>query len=66
MSSTIDDVLQDLRTTASSDADKGSTLEQLMAEFLRTDPICADQFENVYLLEPVAGSSSTPEEQRDE
>jgi predicted helicase len=38
MSTSIYEVLEDLRGRATSEADKGSKLERLIAQFLRTDP----------------------------
>lgn len=40
---------------ATSEADKGSTLEELMAQFLRTDPVYAEQFSDVYLWQDWPG-----------
>jgi predicted helicase len=49
MSASIYEVLDELRGQSTSEADKGSKLEQLIAEFLRTDPVYAEQFSDVYL-----------------
>lgn len=49
MSTSIYEVLEDLREQATSEADKGSKLELLMAEFLRTDPVYAKQFSDVHV-----------------
>src|SRR3954449_3404165 len=49
VSKTIYDVLEELRTSALSEADKGSKFERLMRAFLRRDPVYADQFSDVWL-----------------
>lgn len=49
MTTTVYEVLEELRGQATSEADKGSKLERLMEQFLRTDPMYADQFSDVYL-----------------
>ena len=55
MATTIYQVLDELRGMSSSEADKGSKLEQLIAEFLRTDPVYADQFSHVWLWQEWPG-----------
>ncbi len=55
MSTSIYEVLDELRGQSTSEADKGSKLEQLIAEFLRTDPVYADQFSNVWLWQEWPG-----------
>ena len=55
MSTSIYEVLDELRGQATSEADKGSKLEQLMAQFLRTEPVYADQFSEVYLWQDWPG-----------
>ncbi|GAA1760406.1 DEAD/DEAH box helicase [Nostocoides vanveenii] len=42
-------MLDELDGQATSKADKGSKLERLMAQFLRTDPVYAEQFSDVWL-----------------
>src|SRR4051794_23929552 len=49
VSKTIYDVLEELRTSALSEADKGSKFERLMRAYLRVDPVFADQFSDVWL-----------------
>lgn len=50
MPTTIYDVLEELRGSATSEADKGSKLERLIAAYLRTDPMYAEQFDACPLL----------------
>ena len=49
MSTSIYQVLEELRGAATSEADKGSRLERLMLSYLRTDPVYAEQFSDVWL-----------------
>ncbi|MCU1676418.1 MAG: damage-inducible protein [Frankiales bacterium] len=49
MSATIYDVLEELRSSAISEADKGSKFERLMRSYLRVDPVFGDQFSDVWL-----------------
>lgn len=39
MASTVYEVIEELRQQSTSQADKGSKLERLMEQFLRTDPV---------------------------
>ena len=55
MSASIYEVLDELRGQSTSEADKGSKLEQLIAEFLRTDPVYAEQFSDVWLWQEWPG-----------
>lgn len=55
MSTSIYEVLDELREQAVSEADKGSKLEQLIAQFLRTDPVYAEQFSDVWLWQDWPG-----------
>lgn len=55
MSTTIYEVLEELRGAATSEADKGSKLEQLMLSYLRTDPVYAEQFSDVWLWQDWPG-----------
>lgn len=55
MSTTIYEVLDELRGAATSEADKGSKLEQLMLSYLRTDPVYAEQFSDVWLWQDWPG-----------
>lgn len=48
MTVTVHEVLDDLRERATSERDKGSRFEQLMAAYLQTDPVFADQFSDVW------------------
>ncbi|WP_040385350.1 DEAD/DEAH box helicase [Demetria terragena] len=45
---TVYDVLDELRAQSTSEADKGSKFERLIEEFLRTDPVYANQFSQVW------------------
>ena len=55
MPTTIYDVLEELRESATSEADKGSRLERLIAAYLKTDPMYADQFSDVWLWQEWPG-----------
>ena len=55
MSTSIYEVLDELDGQATSKADKGSKLERLMAQFLRTDPVYAEQFSDVWLWQDWPG-----------
>lgn len=46
---TIYELLDDLRASAQSEADKGTKFERLMKAFLATDPVYAEQFKDVWL-----------------
>lgn len=46
---TAEDVLDELRASALSEADKGSKFERLVKAFLTTDPVYAEQFSRVWL-----------------
>ena len=46
---TIHAILDDLARTATDARDKGDRFEQLMAAYLRTDPLYKDQYSNVWL-----------------
>lgn len=46
---TAEDVLDELRASALSEADKGSKFERLVKAFLMTDPVYAEQFSQVWL-----------------
>jgi predicted helicase len=48
MTATIHTVLDDLRQRATSERDKGALFEDLIAKFLRTDPIYAAQYTKVW------------------
>ncbi|HMT33928.1 MAG TPA: hypothetical protein PKA99_14975, partial [Dermatophilaceae bacterium] len=55
MSTSIYEVLEELDGQSTSKADKGSKLERLMAQFLRTDPVYAEQFSDVWLWQDWPG-----------
>ena len=55
MSTTIYEVLDDLRAAATSEVDKGTKLERLMLSYLQTDPVYADQFSDVWLWQDWPG-----------
>src|SRR5690625_4906983 len=48
MSTTIEEVLDELYYSSTSESEKGSKFERLIASFLRTDPLYADQFDEVW------------------
>lgn len=56
MSPTIYDVLEELRTSALSEADKGAKFERLMKAYLRIDPVFSEQFTDVWLWSEYPGS----------
>ncbi len=49
MTTSIYQVLDHLRASALSEADKGAKFERLVQSYLRTDPLWADQFSHVWL-----------------
>ncbi|WP_313024655.1 hypothetical protein [Mobilicoccus sp.] len=49
MSTTVYGVLDELREMATSERDKGSMLERLLLQYLRSDPLWAEQFDDVWL-----------------
>lgn len=55
MSTTIYETLDELRHSATSEADKGSKFERLFAAYLRTDPMYAEQFSDVWLWQEWPG-----------
>ena len=55
MATSIHEVLDELDRQSSSKADKGSKLERLIAQYLRTDPVYADQFSDVWLWQDWPG-----------
>lgn len=55
MSTTIYETLDELRQSATSEADKGSKFERLFAAYLRTDPMYAEQFSDVWLWQEWPG-----------
>ncbi|WP_454778744.1 DEAD/DEAH box helicase [Georgenia muralis] len=48
MATTLETILDELYFSATSESDKGSKFERLMAAYLRTDPQYADQFDEVW------------------
>jgi predicted helicase len=59
--STIYEVLDQLRDSALSEADKGSRFERLMKAYLRIDPVFADQFSDVWLWNEYPGRDGMPD-----
>lgn len=57
MASTIYDVLDELRSLATSEADKGSRFERLMKSYFRIDPVFTDQFSDVWLWVEYPGNN---------
>lgn len=55
MSTSVYDVLSELDRQATSSSDKGTRFERLIAEFLRVDPVFADQFSQVFLWQDWPG-----------
>ncbi|MBO1756454.1 type ISP restriction/modification enzyme [Allobranchiibius sp. CTAmp26] len=55
MPTSVFDVLDQLRAVSTSEADKGTRFEQLMAAFFMVDPTYADQFSKVYLWQDWPG-----------
>lgn len=53
---TIYDVLEELRASALSEADKGAKFERLIKAYLRTDPVFSDQFADVWLWSEYPGN----------
>lgn len=45
---TIHDILAELRASSSDERDKGDKFEHLMAAYLRTDPLYADRYANIW------------------
>ncbi|HVT64259.1 MAG TPA: type ISP restriction/modification enzyme [Mycobacteriales bacterium] len=58
---TIYDVLEQLRSSATSEADKGSKLERLMKAYLETDPVFAEQFSGVWRWTDWPGREGRPD-----
>jgi predicted helicase len=56
MGSTIYEVLDELRATATSESDKGTRFEKLIKAYLRVDPVFADQFSEVWLWNEYPGN----------
>ena len=54
-STTVYELLDKLYYSSTSEADKGSKFERLMAAYLRTDPTFADQFSDVWLWQEWPG-----------
>jgi len=46
---TVLDILAELRAAATDERDKGERFERLMAAYLRTDPLYADRFTEVWM-----------------
>lgn len=54
---TIYDVLEELRASALSEADKGAKFERLIKAYLRVDPVYAEQFSDVWLWGEYPGNN---------
>jgi len=52
---TVLDVLEEIKLASSSEVDRGSRFERLIAAYLRSDPAFADQFEDVWLWQDWPG-----------
>src|SRR5688572_933323 len=61
MGQTVYDVLEQLRESATSEADKGSKFERAMAAYLQADPTYADQFSKVWLWQDWPGRAGRPD-----
>jgi predicted helicase len=61
MAITIHEVLDKLRSSATSERDKGARLEKLIREFLRIDPVYAEQFSDVWLWSDWPGREGRPD-----
>ena len=59
--STIYDVLEQLRASAVSEADKGAKFERLIKAYLRVDPVFAEQFVDVWLWNEYPGRAGRPD-----
>ena len=55
MSFSVLDVLEEIKVASSSEADRGSRFERLIAAYLKSDPAFADQFEDVWLWQDWPG-----------
>jgi len=61
MSTTVIEVLDELRGMATSERDKGSMLERLLLQYLRKDPLWAEQFDDVWLWNDWPGRGGRPD-----
>lgn len=61
MSTSIYRVPDQLRDMATSEHDKGSMLERLLLQYLRNDPVWAEQFDDVRLWSDWPGRASRPD-----
>ncbi|WP_286959386.1 DEAD/DEAH box helicase [Arsenicicoccus sp. UBA7492] len=61
MSTTVYEVLDQLRGMATSEHDKGSMLERLLLQYLRTDPLWTEQFDDVWLWQDWPGRQGRPD-----
>ena len=62
MSSTTYSFLDELRAQSTSESDKGSKFEQLIAEYMRTAPLYAEQFSDVSLWQDGPGRGGTSDD----
>ena len=58
MAASIQDIVDDIRASARSNAERGSLFEQLMLGFLSTDTLFAGRFEKVWLWKDWPGSGA--------
>jgi predicted helicase len=58
---TIFDILSELRKSSTDERDKGDKFERLMVAYLRTDPLYADRFSNVWLWTDWPGREGKPD-----
>jgi predicted helicase len=61
VAATIYEVLDELRESSTSEADKGAKLEQLIAAYLQTDPVYAEQFSDVWTWQQWPGRQGKPD-----
>ena len=64
MATTIHDILDELRTSATSERDKGDKFERLIQAYFKTDLMYANQYSDVWLWASAMGSSHTAERLR--
>ncbi|MEY9862140.1 putative helicase [Catenulispora sp. GAS73] len=61
MVTSVQDVISDIRTKATSNSERGSLFEQLMLGFLTTDALFADRFDKVWRWKDWPGNGSRPD-----
>jgi predicted helicase len=57
----IHEILAELRSSSTDERDKGDKFERLMAAYLRTDPLYADRYTNVWLWSDWPGREGKPD-----